>query len=350
MKFKKSLLASAVIAFSLMPFGAVQAKTTTLESVKGMSEIKLDGMADAAWEKAPSIKVKIDKLPYKPNNGYEGIKKTTVEMKSLYDDEYIYFLMRYEDPTESLDRFPWMKQADGSWKQLENKDDTGHDNTYYEDKVAILWDINTEDFAEKGCNAACHRASDGKINGFESKSPARKYTKAGQTIDMWHWKGVRTAVNNQIDDQFIDSTSDPRENSNWGRKGDHKTGGGYVNNIDDQKQPAFVSSAPSEDAVAILDSEKQPFTADYNKTTRIPGIVTQPFTGSRGDIDTVAVWKDGVWTLEIKRKLVTTGEQAAIEDVQFNDMSKVYPFGIGVFDNSQINHLYHRGVLNLIFK
>ncbi|WP_211217142.1 hypothetical protein [Psychromonas hadalis] len=30
-----------------------------------------------------------------------------------------------------------------------NKDDTGHDNTYYEDKFAILWDINSDGFAEK---------------------------------------------------------------------------------------------------------------------------------------------------------------------------------------------------------
>ncbi|PKH02809.1 ethylbenzene dehydrogenase [Psychromonas sp. MB-3u-54] len=350
MKLKKSLIASSALVFSLIPFGAVQAENTTLESVKSMSEIKMDGMADAAWDKAPSMKVKIDKQPYKPSNGYEGITRTIVEMKSLYDDQYIYFLMSYADPTKSLDRFPWMKQADGSWKQLSNKDDTGHDNTYYEDKAAIIWDINTDDFAEKGCNDACHRADDGKVNGFDSKSPARKYTQAGQTLDMWHWKGVRTGVNNQIDDQYIDSTSDPEENANWGRKGDHKTGGGYVNNIDENGQPAFVSANPSENAPSIFDSEKQPFTADYDKTTRIPGIITQPFTGSRADIDAVGVWKEGVWTIEIKRKLVTTGEQAATQDVQFNDLTKVYPFGISVFDNSQINHVYHRGVLDLKFK
>ena len=52
----------------------------------------------------------------------------------------------------------------------------------------------------------------------------------------------------------------------------------------------------------------------------------------------------------MKRKLVTDGSNAKTQDVQFDDMSKTYPFGIAVFDNSQINHVYHRDVLNMVFK
>jgi hypothetical protein len=349
MKRSTSIIASTVMAFSIMPFAIAQAKTTTLQSVKSTSEITIDGVTSAVWDKAPSAKVKLNKLPYKPNNGYEGIKKTTVEMKSLYDDQYVYFLLTYKDPTFSMDRFPWMQQEDGSWKQLANKDDTGHDNTYYEDKFAILWDINTDEFAKKGCNAACHRATDGKVNGTATKSPARKYTKPGQTIDMWHWKGVRTNANGQMDDQHINSNTDPKKNKGWGRKGDHKTGGGYVNNVEN-KQPKFVDKMPTENAAIIFDADKKAFSADYNATKRIPGIVTKAFTGSRGDVATVGVWNEGVWTLEIKRKLVTTGENVDTEDVQFSDLSKVYPFGVAVFDNTQINHVYHKGVLNLKFK
>jgi hypothetical protein len=47
---------------------------------------------------------------------------------------------------------------------------------------------------------------------------------------------------------------------------------------------------------------------------------------------------------------VTTGEKSNIQDVQFDDLSKDYNFGISVFDNSQINHLYHDDVLTLKFK
>ncbi|MBY6197248.1 ethylbenzene dehydrogenase-related protein [Vibrio hangzhouensis] len=348
---KRTIIAiSTILALTTLPAGLAHAKGTTLESSKAASEVSIDGQAEAVWDQAKPLTVKVNKLPYKPNNGYEGIKKTTVELKSLYDDEYIYFLVTYADPTNSIERFPWMKQTDGSWKQLVNKDSTGHENTYYEDKFAMYWDINAEGFAEKGCNAACHRAKDGMNAGRKDKNPARKYTKTeGEFIDMWHWKGVRTAVHNQLDDQYVDSNTDPEANSGWGRKGDSKTGGGYVNNIKDG-QPAYVAANLTDETLLILDSEKLPFTADYDKTDRIPGLTGKPFTGSRGDIEVGAVWEDGVWTLEMKRKLVTTGENAETQDVQFKDLSKAYPFGVAVFDNSQINHIYHRGVLNLEFK
>jgi hypothetical protein len=57
-----------------------------------------------------------------------------------------------------------------------------------------------------------------------------------------------------------------------------------------------------------------------------------------------------VWTIELQRKLKTTGENAETQDVQFTDMSKSYPFGVAVFDNSQINHIYHEGVYELKFE
>lgn len=343
------LTISTTIALAAVPVSFAQAKNTTLESTKTSSEITIDGQVDAVWNDIKAAKIKLGKLPYKPNNGYEGIKKTTVEIKSLYDKEFIYFLISYKDPTKSIDRFPWVKQDDNSWKQMVNKDSTGHDNTYYEDKFAVFWDINADGFAEKGCNAACHRSKDGKIAGRDDKNPARKFTKEGQYLDMWHWKGVRTGAHGQLDDQYVDSNTDPKANKGWGRKGDDKTGGGYVNNIKDG-QPAFVTPELTADTLLIHEAEKQPFTADFNASNRIPGLTGAPFTGSRGDVDVGAIWKDGVWTLEMKRKLVTTGSNAKTQDVQFNDMNKAYPFGVAVFDNSQINHVFHRGVMNLEFK
>jgi len=349
MKLSSLLITSGAVVLASAPLTIAQAKTTTLESIKAPSAITIDGVAESVWDSAPAVKMKLNKLPYKPNNGYPGIKKTTVEMKSVYDSEYIYFLITYKDPTESMERYPWIKQADGTWKDMVKKDSTGHENTYYEDKFAILWDINADNFAKKGCNAACHRAKDGKIDGKPSKSPARKYTKEGQTIDMWHWKGVRTNPNGQLDDQYIDSNTDAKKNKGWGRKGDHKTSGGYGYNKKDG-QPEFISANMTATSPAILDAEKMPIPKGFDKFDRIPNLVTAPFTGSRGDIATVGVWKDGVWTLEMKRKLITTGEKATIQDVQFDDMDKVYPFGIAVFDNTQINHIYHRGVMALEFK
>ncbi len=356
-KFTQTTLA---IAGSALVLGAVQttvaqAANDSLGSYKVDSTITLDGSAEAAWDKAKPLTVKLDQLPYKPAN-YQGMKQTSVTMKSLYDDQYVYFLLQYADPTKSLERYPWVKQADGSWKQLKDKDHTGHDNVYYEDKVGIFWDIKARGFAKKGCDAACHMQDDnGKINGIDQKgkAPGRKYTrKAGETIDMWHWKSVRMNPLGFIDDQFVDHVKDPRANKNWGRHGDAKTGGGYVNNINDAKTgPAFMNR--TQDGLndyTVTPSQKTEFVDTFNPGDSVPGIMSTPFTGSRGDIWSTGVWNDGQWTIEIKRKLVTTGDEAERQDVQFNDLNKTYHFGVSVFDNSQINHIYHEGSLKFAFK
>ena len=311
----------------------------------------IDGNAESVWDGAKPLQVTVNKLPYAPNNGYTGMKATKVSLRAMHDKEYFYMLVQFQDPTKSLERYPWVKQADGSWKQKKNKDSTGHDNTYYEDKFAILWDINARGFAKKGCDAACHIAKDGKVMGIEDKAPGRKFTsRPGQTIDMWHWKSVRSNPVGQIDDQFIDSTADPKANKNWGRKGDSKSGGGYKDNVsEDKKTPLWMAKDGVTGGFWLLHDNTAEFSDKFKAGDVVPGIVVSPFQGSRGDINANGVWKDGTWTLEMKRKLVTTGDKADEQDVQFRDLNKGYPFGVAVFDNSQINHIYHEGVLVLKF-
>ena len=75
-----------------------------------------------------------------------------------------------------------------------------------------------------------------------------------------------------------------------------------------------------------------------------------PMMGGRADILARNNYENGVWTLEVMRALKTEGENADTQDVQFTDMGKTYPFGVAVFDNSQINHLYHLETLELKFQ
>lgn len=322
-----------------------------LVSVKVAAPITLDATIEAAWEQAPALTLALDKTPYKPDV-YPGITQTTITLKSVYDAENIYFLLQYQDPTKSLQRFPWVKQEDGSWKQLKKLDSTDHDNTYYEDKFAFLWDINTKGFAKKGCAITCHMAENGKVNDIVDKSPGRKFTNAaGETVDMWHWKGVRTGPVGQIDDQFINNNN-PADAKDWGRRSDSKTGGGNVDNVNkDKTGPAFMSAKPEADnPYWIRDEDKVPFVDTFKPGDVVAGMIVKPFTGSRGDVTCATKWADGTWTIEFKRKLVTSGDKAAEQDVQFSDLAKAYPFGVAVFDNSQINHMYHEGVLKLTFK
>ena len=287
------------------------------------------------WQSAPELEVTVRGGRNLP----EG--KTDVKLRALYTSDTIYFLVRYKDATHSLKRSPWVKQADGSWKQLKDPNDKGGDNNlYYEDKFAMLWNISSPAFEAKGCMSACHTG--------EGKPFGNKYTKdPGERFDMWHWKSVRTDPVGQIDDQYVDNTRyDPEKAKEAGRKSDPKTGGGYVDNVSaDKKGPQFAlkgnKPAPP---YWILDAEKEPFDdSKYKPGDEVPAIVIAPLTGDRGDISAKSAWKDGVWTIVFSRKLVTGSEF----DVQFNEPKKQHAFGVAVFDNAAVRHAYSLGVLKL---
>ena len=299
---------------------------------------KLDGAVDDLWKEAPPLAVKVIGGKNLPGG------TTEVTLRAVHQGDMIYFLAQYKDPTDSLRREPWVKQADGSWQKLKDPGDKGGDNNlYYEDKLALLWNISSPAFEQKGCLAACHTG--------EGKPYGNKYTAAsGERLDMWHWKGVRTGTVGQIDDQYVDHTRyDKEKEPNAGRKSDPKTGGGYADNVaDDKKGPKFALPANKPaPPYWIVDAEKELFDGSkYKAGDEVPAMLVAPFTGDRGDIQAKHVWKDGVMTIEFARKLVTGSEF----DVQFSDLKKPYAFGVAVFDNAQVRHAYGPGVLKLVFE
>jgi Ethylbenzene dehydrogenase len=291
-----------------------------------------------AWQSAPELTVTLRGGRNLP----EG--RTDVRLRALHTADTIYILMQYKDPTESVRRGPWLKQADGSWQKLKDPNDKGGDNNlYYEDKMAVLWNINSPAFEAKGCMSACHVG--------EGKPFGNKYTaSATERLDMWHWKGVRTGYTGQVDDQYVDGTRyDPEKAKEAGRKSDPKTGGGYVDNVsDDKKGPKFAlkGNRPAP-PYWIMDADKEPLDeSKYKAGDEVPGIIVSPFTGDRADIAAKHAWKDGVRTIVMSRKLVTGSEF----DVQFDDLKKQYAFGVAVFDNAQVRHAYSPGVLKLVFE
>lgn len=335
---------ASLVTFVTSPHAAERVVVST----KASGPIVLDGVADKAWEGAKALNVTLDRLPYEPNNGYPGMKRTDVSIKSLYDDNYLYLLISYQDPSKSLARLPWVKKADGSWAQLANSDSTGHENTYYEDKLALLWDISTKGFATDGCLIACH------LNEPGDSSPGRKYTASpGETIDMWQAEYVRTMPMGQFDDQYIDNNKDPKANEDWGRKNDSapKFGGYKTNETADKKGPAFMNlHADADDQYYVIPSKKIPFVDTFKEGAVVPGIEIAPLAGGRADILARSTYENGTWTIEVMRALKTEGENAETQDVQFTDKGKSYPFGIAVFDNTEINHLYHELPLELKYQ
>ena len=340
MKKKISIVGSLVvlaITFLWISTGGSQ-DAAVLTAMKVAKEPTVDGKVDALWNKAKAIKIPVTGGANFPNGG------TEVTLKSVYTDTDIFFLAQWRDKTQSYQRFPWKKQPDGSWLQLKDPNDKGNDsNKYYEDKFAMLWNINIAGFESAGCMVACHAGESGKPFG-------NKYTaNPGEMGDLWHWKSVRTGPVGQMDDQYVDSTRYDKDKSpEAGRKSDPKTAGGYNDNINEAKSGPKWAAKGNKPAPPywILDSEKEPLDeSKYKPGDEVAGIVIAPLVGDRGDISAKASWSNGAWTLELSRKL-KTGSQY---DVQFDDLSKSYSFGVAVFDNAQVRHAFATAPHKLAF-
>ncbi|GEM_PF-729944 len=313
----------------------------TLRATKVDAAPAIDGLMDASWLKATPLLVTV-------HNGANLINgSTTVSLRTLYDGSSIYFLAQYADKTQSYQRSPWQKQADGSWKiRTDPNASASGNNLYYEDKAALIWNINDsiKGFNQSGCLVLCHPGENNKVYG-------NKYTStAGELGDIWHWKSVRTGPVGQIDDQYVDDTRYDKDKApDAGRKSDAKTAGGYSDNrTADGKAPLYAlpgnKSAPP---YWITDSEKVAFDdSKYKAGDEVPGIIISAQKGDRGDISSAEMWKDGMWTLEWTRKL-DTGSKT---DVQFTDIKKSYYFGIAIFDNAQVHHAWSDGGLKMVFE
>ena len=299
------------------------------------------GSADLAWQAAKPLKVQLS-----GGENFGGKGSTTATLKAVYTSDTLYMLVQYDDPTDSIRRGPFQKQADGSWKKLvDPKNKGGDDNVYYEDKWAMLWPINNsvKGFAQNGCMVACHVG--------EGKPYGNKYTaSAGEILDMWHMKGGRTAPLGNVDDQYCDDTRyDAQKSPNAGRKSD-PGGPEYENLKVVNGKPEFMNAdgkaANAGGKYYVVDGAQSAFDdSKFKAGDEVASYKIFQVKGDRADIKVKQSWKDGVHTSLVSRKLVTGSKL----DVQFSDLSAQYPFGFAAFDNAQVRHAVHYDALFLRF-
>lgn len=340
----KTLLKHSLLAASLaLAFGAGAAQNV-LTAVKAGAAPKLDGVAnDAVWASAPEIKVAMRGGKNLPDG------KTNATLKAAYTGDTLYILVQYDDPTNSLRRAPYQKQANGTWIKLKDPADKGGDNNlYYEDKLAFIWNIggSIKAFGKTGCFEMCHDNEPPKPYG-------NKYTEtAGELGDIWHLKSVRGGLSlGQIDNQYVDHTRYDKDKAEGaGRHSDKKTGGGYANMNLVNGKPEFMNKdgkAANKGGTYWLNvADKAPFDdSKFVAGDEVASILVEKFQGERGVIDVGGKWEGGKYTFEIARPLKTTSKY----DVQFDKLDGAYEFGVAVFDNAQVRHAYHRGPLVLKF-
>ncbi len=305
------------------------------------------GAADPVWLKAKSLSTPLTGgINFGAKAGEKG--ETVVTLKAAYTADMLYLLVQYKDPTDSIRRFPYQKQADGSWKMLKDPADKGgDDNMYYEDKWAMLWPVNEateKPFAKEGCAMACHEG--------QEKPYGNKYTNLpGQMLDMWHYKGVRTGPWGLLHDQYTDDTRyDKKTAPNAGRKGDpgpgEYTGIKLVNG-----KPEFMGrdgkASNVTGAFYIKKGDQVPFDdSKFKVGDEVASIIVNSQEGTdAGDVKVTNTYANGMHTSVVSRKLVTGSKF----DVQFSDMGKRYAFGFAAFDNAQVRHATSDDAMYLVF-
>jgi hypothetical protein len=300
------------------------------------------GANDPAWSRAMPLTFElVDGVNFAGGKG-----ETKATLKAVYTADTLYMLIQYADPTNSVRRSPYQKQADGSWRQLRDPANKGgDDNVYYEDKWAFLWPVGeVRGFERQGCTAACHLG--------EGKPYGNKYTRSeGEILDMWHMKGMRTAPLGWVDDQYTDHTRyDPQKSPNAGRKGD--PGGPEYQVIPlENGRPKFMhkggvaANAPG-GQYFIARGDEVPFDdARFKPGDEVASHISLPLQGDRADVRVAVSWSNGMHTSVISRKLVTGSKF----DVQWSDLDKRYPFGFAAFDNAQVRHATGNDTLFLVF-
>lgn len=307
------------------------------------------GAADPVWAKAKPLSAELTGgVNFGAAPGKKG--ETVVTLKAAYTADMLYMLIQYKDPTNSVRRGPFQKQADGSWKKLKDPADKGgDDNMYYEDKWAVLWPTNAataKQFDKEGCAMSCHEG--------ETKPYGNKYTNLpGQLLDMWHMKGQRTGPLGFVDDQYTDDTRyDAKTAPNAGRKGDPGPTGGEYSNV------PLVNGVPQfmgRDAKAtnaggthyIKRGDEVAFdNSKFKAGDEVASIIINPLTGTdRGDVRVANTYANGMHTSVISRKLVTGSKF----DVQFSDLAARYGFGFAAFDNAQVRHVTSDDPMYLVF-
>ncbi|MBI4350201.1 MAG: hypothetical protein HY550_02075 [Elusimicrobia bacterium] len=260
-----------------------------------------------------------------------------VALAALYDDTDIYFKITWTDPREERDYWPWVKTGDG-WERLaaQPKDET----VYYEDKFSLLFPKERNKMFETyGCAVKCH--ADPKYR--------YGYSAADKLIDLWHWKASRTDPAGYAEDQYILGQDLGRKDV--GRFPDPDEGGGFIVNLSaDGKTPLYLPAGKGAEVPgAILRSKAAPYTKEAGvrlpEGTRIPGLVIAPMKGDRGDVKCSSQYRNGKWTLFLRRKLNTGSKY----DVAFVP-GRSHPFAAAAFDHAAKRHAYNHQVYQLVLE
>ncbi len=357
-----------------------------LVSVKVTSAPGIDGTIDAIWDQATKLTVET-KVPNPGNYLFAGYIGNTgnVSLRSLYDNENIYFLVEWDDPTASVVDRPWyFNPTTKAWAREDNKPvfntTTGvmTREAFNEDKLGFLWNISTYDFPAKTCYASCHLnvASIDPATGKTLPATGGNHwtTNVNERIDMWHYHLMKDQPYDQLSDEYQDWNNGAINGNGRKRDSQVATTDGVVTNsqnltitgktttmavpkwvVPNATDRNFILVSETTSGIAKLvtavDSNgvltydggiiDPNIGTDYQQIgaghgpKRIASSLISPMTGNRADITAKSIHTGSGWVIEIKRALKTGDKEN--QDVDFSSLED-QPFGIATFERADIAH------------
>lgn len=184
----------------------------------------IDGTIDAMWENA--AKLNITPTVPDPGNGlFAGYSGQTypVTLRSMYDNQYIYFLAEVTDNQKNFKGAPWyFNPTTHLWAKEPNAktfDASGvlTREGFGNDQFAMLWNIDnsTPKFASQTCYASCHLFTpytDYSVTPpvVKANASGNHYTNgASEKIDMWWAHPAKGLPYGIMDDEYQDWAGGP---------------------------------------------------------------------------------------------------------------------------------------------
>jgi hypothetical protein len=184
----------------------------------------IDGTIDAIWDNVP--KLQFSPTVPDPGNGlFTGYSGTAypATLRSMYDNQYIYFLAEVPDNEKNHKAAPWyFDAATQRWAQEPSSktfDASGvlTRDGFGIDQFAMLWNVDksTPKFISQTCYASCHVFTpyiDYSVTPAVPKSNAsgNHYTNgASEKIDMWWAHPARGLAYGNMDDEYQDWAGGP---------------------------------------------------------------------------------------------------------------------------------------------
>ncbi len=293
---------------------AVPTWAETLQVVKATAIPTIDGVDEAAWSSAPELSVSVSQIPGKiaqvnmekqtgkyAKNWPKSKPNATgeVKLKGLYTADMIYFQAKWADSSmdDQHKPFKW-----GGAKQ----DGEYLDGKEREDRFAMQFPISGE---------------------FDSNMLAE----VDSVIDMWQWKAARTNAAGIIHDKHHVRSQTPLA----GKFSTHYSAGG---------KEIYIVRKNDGDVSPYKSNKIDPFI--YQGDVVAQYIPFVPDVADAADVLAKGSWKDGVWTVEIARKLDTGHHDS---DTIF-DPAKSTQTAVAVFDSAGDHFHAVSNEINITFK